>query len=96
MPGGRSLGGASASQRGELPTAAKLWEPLRQELDPSKENKVAWQARVLEAVGQLMAMGFVVPESEMEKTVRKAGYAEATQAKSLAAQVAYLKLAGSS
>jgi hypothetical protein len=90
-PGGRSLGGGSASLRGELPAASRLWESLRQEFDPLQENRFAWQARVLEVVGQLTAMGFVVPESEMEKTVRKAGYAEQVQGKELADQVAYLK-----
>ena len=77
-PGGRSLGGGSASLRGELPAASRLWESLRQEFDPLQENRFAWQARVLEVVGQLTAMGFVVPESEMEKTIRKL----ATQSKS--------------
>ena len=77
--------------RGELPAASRLWESLRQEFDPSQEARVAWQARVLEVVGQLTAMGFVVPESEMEKTIRKAGYAEQVQGKALAEQVAYLK-----
>jgi hypothetical protein len=90
-PGDHSLGGGSASLRGELPTAARLWESLRQEFDPSKETRVVWQARVLDLVGQLTAMGFVVPESDMEKTVRKAGYAEQVQGKSMAEQVVYLK-----
>ena len=90
-PGGRSAGSGSAGSRAELPTAAKLWEGLQQEYDPQREERSVWQARVLEAVGRLTAMGFVVPESEMEKTIRKAGYAEHISEMTLAEQVAYLK-----
>ncbi len=89
-PGGRS-GVGSPGQRGELPTAAKLWESLRREFDPSEEDRATWQSRVLEVVGQLTSMGYVVPESEMEKTVRKAGYAKVIRGKTLAEQVGFLK-----
>ena len=70
-----------------MPTAAKLWEALQAEFDPEKEERSAWQTRVLEAVGRLTSMGFLVPEAEMEKTIRKAGYAEAIRGLSLAEQV---------
>ena len=92
-PGGGSVGAGSASSRAELPTASKLWEALQTEFDPAREERSVWQARVLEAVGRLTAMGFVVPESEMEKTIRKAGYAELIQKMALAEQVTYLKAA---
>ena len=90
-PGGGSVGAGSAGSRAELPTASKLWEALQTEFDPAREERSVWQARVLEAVGRLTAMGFVVPESEMEKTIRKAGYAELIQKMELAEQVTFLK-----
>jgi hypothetical protein len=45
MPDGRStrsIGAGSAGSRAKLPTAARLWESMRQEFDPAREERSAW------------------------------------------------------
>ena len=80
-----ALGGSGTA----TPTGLK--QVLEQEYDPEKEDREAWQARVLRAAMQMERLGQPVSEYDLEKIVRKGGYCEAVRGMTLAGQTAWLK-----
>ena len=84
-PGGRSDGSLAGA------TPAALRTLLEEEFRPEIEERERWQTRVLRLVGQLERLGEAVAEEDLQRIIRRGGYAEKMQGMDLSQQVGFLK-----
>ena len=75
----------------EFGSPAALRAVLEREFDPDRESREAWQTRTLRMVAHLERIGEPLAEEDLQRIVRKAGYAENLRGRSLSEQVAFLK-----